>query len=148
MIRNYCHGEGEDRIYNSLKYCCKSEWESEKRYLFYYRPSIFCAFSYVIFEDGRFVAQSRIFALGPFVGLKNYRIALVHFDDSGFTEFRDKIYRTQTTLFGSSIQNLPSIIKGISDEVFNKYKIKISKIKIINLNNFNEFLTLNVERDE
>ena len=148
MIRNYCHGE-EDRIYNSLKYCCKSEWESEKRYLFYYRPSIFRAFSYVIFgDDGRFVAQSRIFALGPFVGLKNYRIALVPFDDSGFTEFRDKIYRTQFTLFGSSIQNLPSIIKGISDEVFNMYKIKISKIKIINLNNFNEFLTLNVERDE
>lgn len=148
MIRNYCHGE-EDRIYNSLKYCCKSEWESERRYLFYYRPSIFCTFSYIISgDDGRFAVKSMIFALGPFVGLKNYRIALVHFDDSGFTEFRDKIYRTQSDLFSNSIQNLPSIIKGISDEVFNKYKIKISKIKIINLNNFNEFLTLNVERDE
>ena len=144
MIRNCCHRE-EDRIYNSLKYCCRSEWESEKRYLFYYRPSIFRAFSYIILgDDGRFVAQSMIFALGPFVGLKNYRIALVHFDDSGFTEFRDKIYRTQSDLFSSSIQNLPSIIKGISDVVFNKYKFKINKIKIINLNNFNEFLTLNV----
>lgn len=144
MIRN-CSYREKDSIYDSLKYCCKSEWESEKRYLFYYRPSTFCAFNYIVSgDDGRFAVKSMIIALGSFVGLKNYRIALVHFDNSGFTEFRDKIYKTQFDLFGSSIQNLPSIIKGISDEVFNKYKIKISKIKIINLNNFNEFLTLNV----